>query len=198
MSVRIIPLPISGGIDPSSATATPSDVRSSKTFFAGDETLKTGTIENYDGAIVSGGIPVKGIPYEGQVPNNWTRDISPIIKLLTSVPADIFPSNVTSMNYMFQYCSSLTTVPLFNTSNVTNMNYMFQCCSSLKSILMYGMKTSFDISSSTKFEESDLVVILNNLATVTTTQTLSMGATNLAKLTAEEIKIATDKAWTLA
>ena len=63
---------------------------------------------------------------------------------------------------------------------------------------MTGMKVSFDISASTKFTEAALVEILNNLATVTTTTTLKMGATNLAKLTDADKKIATDKGWTLA
>ena len=107
-------------------------------------------------------------------------------------------SKTTNMYYMFYNCSALTTVPALDVSNVTDMNNMFSGCSSLKSILMTGMKVSFDISSSTQFEESDLVTILNNLATVTTTQTLKMGATNLAKLTDEDKAIATNKGWTLA
>ena len=107
-------------------------------------------------------------------------------------------SKVTSMGYMFDGCISLTTIPQLDTSKVTSMAYMFQNCRSIKSILMYGMKVSFDISASTKFEESDLVTILNNLASVTSTQTLKMGSTNLAKLTDEEKAIATNKGWTLA
>lgn len=43
-------------------------------------------------------------------------------------------SKVTSMSYMFNGCSSLTTIPLLNTSNVTNMQYMFQNCSILVSV----------------------------------------------------------------
>ena len=39
--------------------------------------------------------------------------------------------------------------------------------------------------------------IINNLNTVTTTQTLKLGSTNLAKLNPDEIKIATDKGWTV-
>ena len=62
---------------------------------------------------------------------------------------------------------------------------------------MTGMKVSFDISASTQFDESDLVTILNNLATVTSTKTLKIGATNLAKLTDDEKAIATNKGWTL-
>lgn len=143
---------------------------------------------------------------------------------LTTIPT-LNVSNVTNMASMFYSCSSLTTIPLLDTSKIINMNNMFaECinlttipaldisnvdskdslvdifagCSNLKSILMTGMKVSFNISASTKFEQADLVTILNNLATVTTTQTLTMGATNLAKLTDADKKIATDKGWTLA
>ena len=118
-------------------------------------------------------------------------------KKLTTIP-QLDTSKVTNMYYTFQLCTSLTTIPALDVSKVTNTYYMFGGCSSLKSILMYGMKVSFDIHASTKFEESDLVTILNNLATVTSTQTLTMGATNLAKLTDEEKAIATNKGWTLA
>lgn len=115
---------------------------------------------------------------------------------LTTIP-QLDTSKVTSMYYTFQRCTSLTTIPQLDVSKVTNMYYMFGGCTSLKSILMYGMKTDFDIHASTQFEESDLVTILNNLATVTSTKTLTMGATNLAKLTDAEKAIATNKGWTL-
>ena len=118
---------------------------------------------------------------------------------LTTIP-QLNTGKVTNMKNMFYSCNSLTTIPQLDTSNVTgtNMNNIFAGCSSLKSILMTGMKVSFDISASTKFERADLLIILNNLATVTTTQTLKMGATNLAKLTDEDKAIATNKGWTLA
>lgn len=107
-------------------------------------------------------------------------------------------SQVVNMENTFRKCPQLTTIPAYDVSNVTNLYAVFNGCSKLKSILMYGMKVSFDISSSTKFEQSDLVTILNNLATVTTTQTLTIGSTNLAKLTDEDKAIATNKGWTLA
>ena len=116
---------------------------------------------------------------------------------LTTIP-QLDTSKVTTMNSMFYRCSLLTSIPQLDTSKVTNMGSMFNGCSQLKSILMTGMTTDFNISVSTKFETSDLVTILNNLATVTSTKTLTMGATNLAKLTDEEKAIATNKGWTLA
>ena len=116
---------------------------------------------------------------------------------ITTIP-QFNTSKTNIMNSMFQGCKQLTIIPALDVSNVNNMYNIFSGCSSLKSILMTGINTNFSISSSTKFEESDLVTILNNLATVTTTQTLTMGATNLAKLTDEDKAIATNKGWTLA
>ena len=109
-------------------------------------------------------------------------------------------SNVTNMYNMFSYCSSLTSIPELNTSNVTDMYNMFSYCSNLETIHMINMKVSFDISSSTKFTREALVEIINNCYDVTTlnkTAKLTMGSTNLAKLTEEDKAIATAKGWTL-
>ena len=53
-------------------------------------------------------------------------------------------SKVTSMNYMFYNCSTLTSLDLgnFNTSKVTNMNYMFCNCSTLTSLDLDNFNTS--------------------------------------------------------
>ena len=93
---------------------------------------------------------------------------------------------------------NLTEIGAFDVSQVTNFDCTFEKCSKLKSIHCTHFKTTFNISSSTAFEESDLVEIISNLDTVTSTQTLTMGTTNLAKLTDEEKKVATDKGWVLA
>ena len=111
---------------------------------------------------------------------------------LTSIP-QLNTSNVTNMYGMFNSCTSLTTVPALDASKVTNMSGMFYNCTNLKSILMTNIGTNLDISASTKFERSDLLVILNNLKTVTSATTLTMGSTNLAKLTDEDKAIATGK-----
>ena len=111
---------------------------------------------------------------------------------LTTVPL-YDTSKVTRMEEMFWHCSDLQTVPAFDCTNVTNMNNIFASCRSLKSILMTNIGVSFNISYSTLFEREDLVTILNNLKAVTTTKVLTMGATNLAKLTEEDKLIATNK-----
>ena len=117
---------------------------------------------------------------------------------LTTVP-QFDTSNVTSMIYMFYNCSSLTTVPQFDTSKVTDIGNMFFGCSSLEAIHMININANLSISSSTKFTREALLEIIGNLKTQTSgTKTLTMGATNLAKLTDEDKAIATNKGWTLA
>lgn len=141
----------------------------------------------------------------------WLKNVS--LNTTTGVPM-----KVKSMSETFNYSSQLTTLPLMDLTQCTKFGVTG--CNSLKSIPAYdlsnitsinlgslyklkefhatGMKVSFDISSSTNFTREALVEILNNLATVTTTQTLTMGTTNLAKLTDEDKAIATNKGWTLA
>ena len=118
-------------------------------------------------------------------------------KKLTSIPL-LNTSKVITMVVMFRDCNKITSIPQLDVSNVTDMSYMFDNCTKLEEIHMTGMKTSFDISVSTLFTREALVEILNNLATVTSTKSLRMGATNLAKLTDEDKQIATNKGWTLA
>ena len=116
---------------------------------------------------------------------------------LTAIPL-FNTSNATTMNGMFMNCSSLTTIPALDADKVTNLGYAFSGCTNLKSILMTNIGTDFSISASTKFEREDLLVIFNNLKTVTAATTLYVGETNLAKLTDEDKAIAINKGWTLA
>ena len=144
---------------------------------------------------------------------------------LTSIPL-LNTTNVTNMVAMFNSCSSLTSIPLLNTSNVTNMNQMFYSCSSLTSIPLLdtskvtnmgyifgfgdnktltdlgGFKnlsisiTSYFLDKCPNLTVESLMNVINNLATVSG-KSLSFGSTNLNKLTAEQIAIATNKGWTL-
>ena len=76
---------------------------------------------------------------------------------------------------------------------------MFSYCSSLEEIHMININVNLNISSSTKFTREALLEILGNLKAQTSgTKTLTMGSTNLAKLTDEDKAIATNKGWTLA
>ena len=78
------------------------------------------------------------------------------------------------------------------------MTQIFKNCTSLEEIHMININTDLDISASTKFTREALVEIIGNLKAQTSgNKTLTMGATNLAKLTEADKKIATDKGWVL-
>ena len=64
---------------------------------------------------------------------------------LTSIPL-MDTSSVTSMQYMFFNDTSLTSVPLFNTSNVTNFNYMIYGCTALTSVPALNLSSTVDVS----------------------------------------------------
>ena len=142
---------------------------------------------------------------------------------VTAVPL-LDTSSVTSMYSMFGFCSHLTSVPSLNTKKVTNMREMVYGCKELKSIglldlsnvtnvsyMFYdcvnlttldgftGLKISLDFSSSPLLTHNSLMNVINEAADVTAApKTLTLGATNLTKLTDEEKAIATSKGWTLA
>ena len=68
---------------------------------------------------------------------------------LTTIPL-FDTSKVKYLSSMFYGCRSLVSVPLFDTSNVTDMDYMFTFCESLKDIPL------FDTSKVTNMEASFL------------------------------------------
>ena len=117
---------------------------------------------------------------------------------ITTVP-QFNTANVTNMANMFNFCYNLRTVPRFDISNVTDMSSMFGNCKNLEEIHMININANLVISASTKFTREALLEIIGNLKAQTSgTKTLTMGSTNLAKLTDEDKAIATNKGWTLA
>ena len=65
----------------------------------------------------------------------------------TEVPEWADFEGIISMEFMFQYCSNLQTIPPLNTSNVTNMISMFQYCSNLQTIPMIDTSNVRDMRS---------------------------------------------------
>ena len=143
---------------------------------------------------------------------------------LTSIPP-LDTSNGTDFNNMFVQCESLTSIPPLNTSNGTNFNAMFNGCKSLQTVPQLNVsnattignyiffncpmlenfggllnaKISYSLSSAHLTHQS-LMNVLNGLYDLTgsTSQTLTLGPSHLAKLTDEEKAIATNKNWVLA
>ena len=97
---------------------------------------------------------------------------------LQSVPL-FNTQNVISMQQMFQYCYSLQSVPLFNTQNVTNMSYMFQSCSSLQSVPLFNTQNVTNMQQMFQFCYSLQSVPLFNTQNVTTMQNMFQNCVSL-------------------
>lgn len=112
-----------------------------------------------------------------------------------------FGVDATNFNAVFYRCTSLETIslPTGFGQNATNASYCFYLCSALTNIIgEVKFPISFTLADSILLTRDSLMNVLNSIPTVDTNQTLTLGATNLAKLTDEERKVATDKGWTLA
>ena len=127
------------------------------------------------------------------------------VNLTTIPPLDT--SNVTDMESMFYYCSSLQSIPLLDCGNVTNMNSFFGW-SNIDTLTDLGGFKYLKISINSDFLDrcpnlttDSLMNVINYLYDLTTNglsgQSLKLGSTNLNKLTAEQIAVATAKGWTL-
>ena len=129
---------------------------------------------------------------------------------LTEIP-QLDTSKVTNMYWLFRSCSSLTSLPLLNAESVTAVTQMLHSCNSLATFgglqnlgqaYLTTQATNYgayklDLSSCSKLIHDSLMNVINNLYDIATkgvkTQQLVLGSTNIAKLTAEEIAIATNK-----
>lgn len=135
---------------------------------------------------------------------------------LKTIPS-IDTSNNTNFNTFFSNCTSLETIPILNASKSNNFYGAFNNCKLLKNFeglleigKAYTQKSnnysnySFDLRYSTSITYESLINIINNLYDLNLTynvanggtlytQKLILGSTNTAKLTAEEIAIATAK-----
>ena len=124
--------------------------------------------------------------------------------------------NVTDL-YQFCYqCNSLLTIPKLNASKVTRVENMLYGCRLLTNLggfenlgMAYETSQSANYNSytlrlsySSEITHDSLMNVINNLYDIKTkgcnAQQLILGATNINKLTSEEIAIATEKGWTVS
>ena len=122
-------------------------------------------------------------------------------------------SKVTNFKQMFQQCNKIKEIPAFDLGGVANTSLyswndsnnpyynMMSGCSNLERFHCTNIKQSIDLSVSTKFTREALLEIIGNLYDISdrtgSTLYFHIGATNLAKLTAEDIALATAKGWTI-
>lgn len=101
----------------------------------------------------------------------------------------------------FRYCRNLSKINLPNSLTSINTNSFYSCVSLLEVEIEKDFNcNNLNLSESTLYTRETIVSWLNALADRTgqTAYKLTIGATNLAKLTEEDILIATNKNWTLA
>ena len=133
-------------------------------------------------------------------------------ELLRTIP-ELNTVSVSSMPSMFINCSSIKDIPLLEASSVTNVWQIFDGCELLENL--GGLKNlgqaypttatandgwySLVLSKCPLLTHDSLMNVINNLYDIKSKgvkpQTLQLGNTNKAKLTAEEIAIATNKGW---
>ena len=107
-------------------------------------------------------------------------------------------SKGTDFGRTWDNCSSLTSFPQLDLSSGTNFAYAWTGCSNLTNLGGFGaIKESIDLSPCTKLTVESLMNVINQAATVTG-KTMTLGSTNLAKLSDEQKSVATSKGWTLA
>lgn len=173
--------------------------------------LETGNVTIMNG-MFKGCSSLKQIPLLNTKSCNLMQEMFSGCSSITEIP-ELDTSNVTSMWYMFFKCTSLTTVPMLDASKIINVYNMFNNCSSL--VTLGGLKNlgmsyqtnwienvylaTLNLSDSPLLTHDSLMNVINNLYDIKSigvkTQTLQLGNTNKAKLTAEEIAIATNKGW---
>lgn len=111
-------------------------------------------------------------------------------------------NNVTEFTYMFNRCTSLETIREIDFSSAKYASDVFTDCTNLKTINVKGTIgiSGLNFQNSTELSHDSLMSIYNALANkkgVSGTWKLTIGSTNLAKLSDDEKLIATNKGWTV-
>jgi surface protein len=132
---------------------------------------------------------------------------------------NITTNKVKLMNSMFSKCRYLTDLDLdtFDACSVVNMDYIFQDCYSLVNLkAMKNIKENISVDNSVDLTVDSMMSIINNLVDISEieewmatlpskdqeslplSRVFKVGPNNLAKLSAAQIKVATDKGWSVA
>lgn len=112
----------------------------------------------------------------------YTEKICPIINT----------ENVTDFSFMFYNCAALLSTPTIDMRSAQDARFMFGYCGALESINLKNIKTSIDISQSNNLTEDSLVELCSELVSYSGSSskpTLTIGATNLAKLEGVYVKV---------
>ena len=200
-------------------TLNTSNVTNMGLMFVGCESLTTVPLLNTSNVIEMGGMfsgchSLVEIPTLDTSKDKFLAAMFAGCSSLKQIPL-LNTKSCTNINGMFEGCTSLETVPILDASNVGDISKIFKDCPSL--VMLGGLKNlgmdyssayyvpankseyTLDLSYSPLLTHDSLMNIINNLYDIKSKgvkpQTLQLGDTNKAKLTAEEIAIATNKGW---
>lgn len=137
------------------------------------------------------------------VPNSVTSMGISVFGQCYALTSAVLGSGITSIpDGTFYSCRSLQSLTISGVVTGRVGNNVFNGCNSLTNLTIASgfNANNLNLSASTLYSAQTIVGWLNALADRTgeTAYTLTIGATNLAKLTAEEIAIATSKNWNIA
>lgn len=110
----------------------------------------------------------------------WTSLLAGQSDLLEVIDANT--TGVTKMGSMFDDCSALTSVSLFDTSKVTNMNYMFRKCSALTSVPLLDTSSATMMISMFQNCTTLITVPLFNTSKVTSTSNMFSDCSSLTSV----------------
>ena len=106
-------------------------------------------------------------------------------------------SGATDLSWAFEMCEKLKATPSGDLSDCLLMEDTFKGCKSLETFNFTNIGCSFDLSDCVKLSHDTLVSIISTLQTTTNSPTLTLGTTLKSLLSDSEIKVATDKGWTI-
>ena len=103
----------------------------------------------------------------------------------------------TDLGSAFYNCERLQATPSGDLTECYNLENAFKGCKSLETFNFTNIGCSFDLSDCVKLSHDTLVSIISTLQTTTNSPTLTLGTTLKSLLNDSEIKVATDKGWTI-
>ena len=124
---------------------------------------------------------------------------------LETIP-ELNTSNAVSVESMFSMCPKIDNLPLLDFTNVGNasnfLGYSWDTNMAITTLAgFHNLRINFDVSNCVNLTAESLMNIINEALDLSVggwTCTLTLGSTNIAKLTEEQIAIATSKGWTIA
>lgn len=124
---------------------------------------------------------------------------------LETIP-ELNTSNAVSVESMFSMCPKIDNLPLLDFTNVANasnfLGYNWDTNMAITTLAgFHNLRINFDVSNCINLTAESLMNIINEALDLTVGGlmcTLTLGTTNVEKLTEEQIAVATAKGWTIA